>query len=368
MKRTPRQGCNIRLVTLAFALAIPFRASAAQGSPQIYDLSPAAGSASGTTVVRFTGQNLAGPPLLCPAVSCSTYVQFDSKPATVLSISEDEIVVRTPDHAAGTVDGILHIQPDFDFRFTFRYLDSSVEAHEKLLLPILGGGPGAFGSVWSTILSVHNGGGTPLAVSGPFLPPGVIFGGESLSGFRVDADDIVRFSDSSGGEGAAFINLPSQSLDSTDVQLQVRDLSKNAQDYGTEIPVVRAAAFRQEIRLTDIPTDARFRTSLRIYSYSTPTVVAVSFYDADHVMGRPPATTPLFTDIVSLTAPPNTVGFSFFPATGRMSSLLAAHPELAGYPRIRLEVRPLSSTSPAIWAFVSVTNNESQRVTIISPQ
>jgi hypothetical protein len=42
-------------------------------------------------------------------------------------------------------------------------------------------------------------------------------------------------------------------------------------------------------------------------------------------------------------------------------------PELAGSERIRIEIEPLDGRAE-YWAYVSVTNNATQHVTIVSPQ
>src|SRR5205814_3174156 len=69
------------------------------------------------------------------------------------------------------------------------------------------------------------------------------------------------------GSGA-FLFVPQRSVDDIDVVLRVQDTSRQSQTWGTSLPTVRPTAFKPLIRLPAVPTDSRFRVTLRIYGYS----------------------------------------------------------------------------------------------------
>ncbi|MHB0969207.1 MAG: hypothetical protein ACYC7A_00045 [Thermoanaerobaculia bacterium] len=151
--------------------------------------------------------------------------------------------------------------------------------------------------------------------------------------------------------------------------LRVQDVSRQALTWGTEIPVVRENAFRTgRISLPQVPLDARFRPMLRIYDVDRHGgSVAIRFFDDDGVL--------LSEESVELIVPvgnqhpdpsgPATPDF-YYPAWAQVSDFVARHPQLADHDRVRIEVEPPAGVH--FWAFISVTNNETQHVTLITPQ
>lgn len=152
--------------------------------------------------------------------------------------------------------------------------------------------------------------------------------------------------------------------------LRVRDLSRQAESWGTEIPVVRNRDFKHDFRLLDIPMQPRFRQLLRLY---TPDYVyccraRIRFFAADG--------TELAERLIELTRPDGSLGglvpppylregsrhFPLQPGYGDLD--LATVPELAGHTSIWLE----ATGSFRMWGFVSITNDDTQQVTTITPQ
>ena len=78
----------------------------------------------------------------------------------------------------------------------------------------------------------------------------------------------------------------------------------------------------------------------------------------------------LFTEDLALTTYPYAEGIpgvlSFTPSSIARGGI-EAEPALAGVTSMRIEVVPLTPNL-RFWAFVSITNNETQEVTIVSPQ
>src|SRR5207244_577357 len=54
--------------------------------------------------------------------------------------------------------------------------------------------------------------------------------------------------------------------DSLDFASRIRDTSRQAQTAGTEVPVVRERDFRGQLRFLNVPTDTRYRVTLRLWS------------------------------------------------------------------------------------------------------
>ena len=117
--------------------------------------------------------------------------------------------------------------------------------------------------------------------------------------------------------------------------------------------MVRLSEFSQEeIVLLNVPVDARFRNTLRIYSPDAGNV-QVTVDNVEHAVALQPGRDPF---------EPSYAMFTNFP-----------QPEANGPTRIRVKIAPLTpitsppSPTPRIWAFISVTNNTTQEITTITP-
>jgi hypothetical protein len=133
--------------------------------------------------------------------------------------------------------------------------------------------------------------------------------------------------------------------------LHVRDRSRDADSAGTEIPVVRQGDLRSDVlHLLNIPSRHDSRTLLRVYDLGTAATPRVNVRMFDLASG---ATLREFsTDL----AP-----------GGPNAAAHAAVALLPGDDPFGLEVRP-AHEGMRIWAFVTVTNNRTQAVTVVSPQ
>jgi hypothetical protein len=129
----------------------------------------------------------------------------------------------------------------------------------------------------------------------------------------------------------------------------VYDQSRTTQSFGTEIPIVRERQFTNGstvLTLLNVPTDARFRNTLRIYGTAAAQVV---------VRVSAPTISPVDSP-VTLNAGENV----FKPAAATFSSF----PTGVGLVTVTITV-PVQAH---VWAFVSVTNNDTQQITTITPQ
>ena len=202
--------------------------------------------------------------------------------------------------------------------------------------------PGAHGSLWETDLVVENSSdrtitvtnnGCLICVSPP--PPGAPFNVPPQS--TITNPVVVA---TVGNIGGMLFVLDSD-VSAIRMHLRVHDLSREAESFGTEIPVLTPPAFRPVIRLIEVPTDPRFRVTLRIYS--------IDFAPAAHILVLPPSGT---TSLRDMTVPMNLGAAQLEPVSGLTE------------PFVRIVVTAVDGVTP-VWAMASVTNNDTQDVTTI---
>ena len=235
----------------------------------------------------------------------------------------------------------------------------SEEDFTRLLIPVTAVAvPGANGSLWTTEWTVYNNSGDDLFIGGPF--PFVNFS-PMIQDNYIAARETRRFylEEAARGFDGAFVYLPTATLDTVPMSLRVRDTSVNAQSYGTSIPVVRPSAFKPRIDLIDIPTDPSYRTMLRIYS-------AAEELQAVHVAVYTPAgDAPIEQYDVTLIGGPE-VGFEESPRPAYAQlDVLSETVRNAGQ-KIRVEITAADGDEP-VWAFVSISHNQTQQVTTVVP-
>jgi hypothetical protein len=132
---------------------------------------------------------------------------------------------------------------------------------------------------------------------------------------------------------------------------RIRDTSRQSQTAGTEVPVVRESDFRGQIRFMNIPVDARYRVMLRLWSLGDfPTFIAT-------VDSIPAQQQPLTVSKVP--------GTSMWFGTLDVTSLLTKANNNPTNLAVTGAPNPL--LSPLIWGMLSITNNDTQQVTIVSP-
>jgi hypothetical protein len=240
--------------------------------------------------------------------------------------------------------------------------------------------PGALGSLWRSELVIRNEGTVPVDVfqteCAQFCTcnprPATCAGGQPLApGTLFSSLNSVLVSDSfSPANPGIFLFLRKPGASNVPINLRVRDLSRSSESVGTEIPVVRQCdMLTTTAHLLNIPTDARFRQHLRIYGMSSPTGgadvrVRISALDSLTILAeqtfslRPAERQPSI---------PTGPAFISFPAYGEISALTSTFPQIQGSTRVRIDVEPMTP-GLIFWTFVSVTNNETQQITTVTPQ
>lgn len=344
-------------------------------SPAVKSIDPNKGPVTGGSKVTITGTDLNIPPNFACILPCPTVVTFGGAPAITKEWTNERLVVITPPHAAATVDVALQT-PDgrsATVASGFTFTGTGENGYEMVLLPIYLDAPvaGANGSLWNTDFWVRNGGPEAITLA-PWICPDnavcpaifpltrVLASGESLHNLpdrREPASNPSRLLYVSRGA-----SLPS-------MQLRVFDSSRSAANAGTELPVVHEEdLLSAPVSLLNVPLDARFRSTLRIYDLranadGTPASSDFRVRIYSQVEGND--ATLLAEKTISATS---TQGGQFRdqPAFGQIANLTEGIFGVENAAPLRVDIEPLTDGS-RYWPLISVTNNDTQLITTITP-
>ncbi|MEO8381386.1 MAG: IPT/TIG domain-containing protein [Acidobacteriota bacterium] len=339
---------------LSFAALLSFALTLMAGAQTPgYTMSPQSGSASGGTLVTLHVPNA--------AVVSSVY--FGSVLVGATRVDSTTLATLTPAQLPGSATGTVPVKlwvfgASVSTGLTFTYDNDAELVFERLLLPVFTPPvTGAFGSEFRTDFRaslVHGDSANIfglarqcviLCVEGPDIPHSLTPEFPELDVTRIEPV----------GTPGQFIYVPREELGRAAMNLRAYDTSRAAQNFGTEIPIVREGDFfssSETLALVGIPSDPRFRKTLRVYGagqYGAGLVVSIegNGVKTDHSISVPP----------SSPTHPGYVELSSFPTgTGYLTVTI--------YNPVPHGIVPASE----IWAFVSVTNNETQHITTITPQ
>ena len=321
-------------------------------------------------------------PVCDPAPACAPRVLFGGVPArSVSAFDENTVQVITPAHAKGTVDvtvtglfGSVTLPGAYTFDgFGGKLARSNFEA---VLIPILLGPagqplPGLAGSSWISELWMRNRSAYPVELltagyPGCYEPcspcctgttPFPSLAAESLQ--RLDATIP-------GSVIPAFLYYVQRGgADALSFSLRVRDVSRVAENLGTEIPIVHEEQFGSELDLLNVPLDPSSRTALRVYGMTGQASV-VRFRIFSMPDGRPLGDRSLVLDRGVNFADDLLHDMPRQPSYGVIYDLGAAFPEILPG-RYRINVSANSATVGQFWTFASATNNITQLFTTITP-
>lgn len=225
---------------------------------------------------------------------------------------------------------------------------------EKILIPVAFDGEvnGAHGSRWTVELVGYNSSDRYIqvkpfgtcAITCPALPA------NPKSFFEVWPHNP------SPGPGL-FLYVNDAEHDLVTFNLRVRDVSRQLETWGTEIPVVRESEIAQgrPVVLLHIPNHDGFRTTLRIYDFPNA--------------ANAPVRLRIFNETSGALLDDQMVSLSDFGQTGHVPSQVTLNDFSSGFPadHVRVEITPTDPFS-RIWAFASVTHDETQHVTTVTPQ
>lgn len=346
------------------------------------------GTPSGITSIEHSFDTSAGNRVVilrgsfpCESAACSPpKVMFGRASAEAVErISENEIHAVAPAQTnVRTVDvtvegsGYRHVLPN-----GFTYV--GLLEYDRILIPLLTRNPvpGALGSLWKTEFQLVN-------RSDIVLEPGVDF-------FYLEPR--CDTSACRSGIVPAKMQTPQFARPRTDVEhppvaifyvrrelapylsftLRVRDLSRQSESWGTDVPVVRDRELRTVVTLVDIPLQPKFRQMLRVYmpDYVGCCYSKLELFSQDGTL--------LLSRLVELRRPDGSIGglvpapylregsreFPLQPAYTQID--LRSIPELENQSSVWLTVTSMWPPS-RVWAMVSVTNDETQQVTLVTPK
>lgn len=244
------------------------------------------------------------------------------------------------------------------------------ENYERILLPVYTPPvQGAFGSEFHTRLTLWNKSRTEtLQVYG--VEPHCILTCPTITWiemkpFGSDEESMRAPELMPNGRPGRFVFIRKEQANMIAMNLRAFDLSRDDVNYGTAMPVVRERDFSDDrIVLPGVPMyDQRFRKTLRIYSKEAATV-EISF-EGPYIIGSP------------VILPPRSQTVTLTPGLNQYDPAYAVFTNFALYPEdVSVVVEPLPPCAicplphvrPAVWAFITVTNNATQHITTITPE
>lgn len=349
----------IRSTLLALFVLLTFPLFAAG-----FTVTPSSGPTTGGTEVTIKGDFGNWPfPVRFDVFFHSREHGYTRAKSTV-RVDAQTLVAITPRHFPGTtqvlVADIVHGSAGIDTGQTFSFVGAPLQGYERLLVPLFT--PplrGAFGSEFHTELRVHNASNDYISVTGLeglcILSACPIPNPDAVLSIDISPGHTFGNFDNIGTPGRLIYILP-EDAPFLSFNLRVHDVSRAGSNFGTEIPVVREREMTTNpMVFLAIPTDSRFRKTLRIYG-TGQTSVTVKFSDEVETIQH------------LITLQP---GALFEPAYGAISDF-PAFANGKSEMTVRVDPPPFSETNPVaavpVWAFVSVTNNETQVITTITPQ
>jgi hypothetical protein len=257
--------------------------------------------------------------------------------------------------------------------FTYNNDGNPNPAYEKVLFPVFFFGAGAHGSQWATGISVYNAGPStvtvpnPLFFGNPICPAGCGCAPEAR--IEPGATGVVcgQFADPAG----LIFYAPNAAASDLHYHSRAFDTSRATENAGTEIPVVREHEFRTDaIVLLNLPLDDDFRLGLRIYNPDQQDGAQVKMQvlsvSDGTIYGE--RTFTLSYPIQTLLPDP----WPNRPAYANIGNLHTIVREILGtsagsVPRFHIKLTPVTA-GIRFWAFATITNNETQLITTVSPQ
>lgn len=362
---------SIPALSLVLLLALPLTAQVPPAPPRIDALLPAAGTSEGGTIVTITGDRLTLPSDFACLVPCPAKVRFGSSETTVLTEEDERLTVRTPFHPAGTVDVTVVTGDGRSTTATnaFTFVADTEPGYTALLLPVYFDGivTGDRGSQWKSEFWIRNNGATPVVLApwtcdnAPCPPVFPLTRALAPSETMKDLPAFFRPPTTNIGR---ILHVSAAAAHNLSTSLRIRDLSRAELDPGAEVPVLgEEEMLTTTANLMSIPLHDNARLMLRIYdtAQKESQFRVRIFAQAEGVVANPP----LLKEI-TLTATSTDEGpFRLQPAYAQFSDF-AGLQATDVTSLVRIEVEPRTAGS-VFWAFVSVTNNDTQRLTLVTP-
>jgi hypothetical protein len=259
------------------------------------------------------------------------------------------LFANAPPHAPGVVDVVVNAtNGTVTSKAALIYYDPAAAdpaVFEPILFPLSFQGPGAFGSQWTTESFI-----SANSAAAFFRDPLPCTGCSTT--FTLGTSRLIN----DGNPWGHVLYALRGTTEVLDFASRIRDTSRQAITAGTEVPVVRERDFRARLRFMNIPADPKYRVTLRLWALGDFPQYTVG---VDSI--------PALQNGLSLT---RISGTSMWFGSMDVTSLVA---QGSGNPTALLvSPSPFSPSSngppPPIWGMLSITNNDTQQVTIVSAQ
>lgn len=338
----------------------------AETRPTVTTVLPALSLSSGGAEITILGSDfITDVNCLLP---CPTTVSFGEVTVPLKAESDTRLLVIAPAHAPGTVDLVVNVAGKIVAPIPFTFTPDADDAFEAALVPVHVDGilHGAFGAQWKTDLWMRNSGLTDVEIA-PWPCINVVCTAEfpqktALAPGR-SFRNLPPLSGSADGNPSRLVYVARNGAANVSFSLRFADVSRASLDGGVEMPVIRERELLgATAQLFNVPLGPSFRVLLRLYEVAYPSSrFLVKVYPQSEADEASVHSFELTTN--------SAVAGTFRPKAGYVqfdvTSLLGepkAWPETA-----RIEVTPLTPGSN-FWAFASITNNETQIVTLVTPQ
>jgi hypothetical protein len=246
-----------------------------------------------------------------------------------------------------------------EFHFRQVVADQNPESYDRYLVPISTRTVhGVGGALWATELRIFNASNETLTMFGPSVDPTMV-----VDVLQTETELVAA---RTGSVDGAFLHIPKTHTNAAKFSLRVRDISGGKTILGAEMPVVPVQRFANEITFVDVPWEPNFRGTLRIYSENeAPMQVRVTIYREDGNTPREQHTVNLDGIVHAIPDP-----FPTHPAYAAVEGITQSMRNTRLPSRITISNMSSGANPPPakIWALLSITDNDSQQVTILTPQ
>lgn len=348
--------------TPTLLLALLLTAFSAAATPIITSVTPSSGPVTGGTPVVIRGSGFSNACVACLTPIAVPVVSFGTVMAqSVQFVSETELRAVTPPHLPGVVSvGVVQYDdssPNFaTFPNGFDFLGNPFDAFEPILFPVFSPPVhGQHGTEFRTIATMWNKGTAAVPVLGfdstctLFDPP---IGPDLPIPVQPRGGETHLLTDCSTTAGRLFY-VPKGDT-SIVASLRVQEVTHQSENHGVEMPVVRLKDFSHSIALLNVPNDPKFRLTLRIYSFGPNNVKITVLARNGEIASSDQISFPSSFDLF---APTYTAYTDFPPAAVIHDDEMTVLIEGAE-----------GVEHPLLWAFITVTNNDTQHITTITPQ
>jgi hypothetical protein len=300
--------------------------------------------------------------VLCGGPDCSSFrLEIAGKTFAIrdLDLTDGKVGFIAPAHAPGLVDmKLTNSEGTVVIPAALHYFDpmgrADLSVHERVLFPVFFNSDGAFGSRWRSEAVLSNPNHWALHTLNA-LDPVVCIQPPCLD--RIAPRERRKMSGGGYPRGVGVL-IPRGESDDLSFSLRIRDISREAENAGSQVPVVRERdMFRNtDITLLDLPRDPRYRTRVRVYAFVDP--MYEQLHNNMQIGVKPAGVTR--QQFAQLSVDCSGLSCDFTPFYGEFD----LEPGVAGE---TTDVYVRMPEGALGWAFASVTNNVTQQVTVIAP-